>query len=113
MEDSEDLTKARDPGKKGKGNSGIAAEREALKADIKRLKGSKKGSVRSDSSDEYTDEELQMSHASQMAVIVDEARVQTLVNFGYPTDYVKYSVLENEANYCLTGYYLLSIDQNY
>ena len=39
VEGSEDLTKARDPGKKGGkggGGSSIAAEREALKADIKR-----------------------------------------------------------------------------
>ena len=69
--------------------------------------------MRSGSSDGYTDEELQQSHASQMAIQLDEGRVQTLINFGYPADYVKYSVLENEANYCLTGYYLLSIDQNY
>ena len=48
-----------------------------------------------------------------MTVQLDDERVQTLVNFGYPPDYVKYSVLENEANYCLTGYYLLCIDQNY
>ena len=41
IEDSEDLTKARDP-KKGKKKDSIAAEREALKADIKRLKGGKK-----------------------------------------------------------------------
>ena len=39
IEGSEDLTKARDPGKKAGGKGGgssIAAEREALKADIKR-----------------------------------------------------------------------------
>ena len=31
----------------------------------------------------------------------------------YPIDYVKYTILENEANYCCTGYYLLGTDQNY
>ena len=115
VEDSEDLTKARDV-KKSKGKDSIAAEREALKADIKRMKdgkgGSRRLSIKSDT-DDYTDEELELNHASQMAIILDEKRVQTLVNFGYPNDYVKYSVLENEANYCLTGYYLLGIDQNY
>ena len=44
---------------------------------------------------------------------VDDDRVATLSYFGYPVDYVKYTILENEANYCVTAYYLLSIDQNY
>ena len=44
---------------------------------------------------------------------VDDDRVATLSNFGYPVDYVKYTILENEANYCVTGYYLLGTDQNY
>ena len=43
----------------------------------------------------------------------DEERIRTLINFGYRDDYVRFSVVENEANYCATGYYLLGIDQNY
>ena len=74
VEGSEDLTKPRDPAKKS-GKGSIAAEREALKADIKRLKGGKKGSTRSESSDGYTDEELQHSHASQLTVQLDDDRV--------------------------------------
>jgi len=44
---------------------------------------------------------------------LDDDRVITLTNFGYPKDYVKYTILENEANYCVTAYYLMGIDQNY
>lgn len=44
---------------------------------------------------------------------VDVGRVKILEDFGYPRDYVLMSVAENEANYCLSGYYLLGIDQNY
>lgn len=39
--------------------------------------------------------------------MLDPARVQTLINFGYPDDYVRYCLLENEASYCLSGYFLL------
>lgn len=41
---------------------------------------------------------------------LDDDRVNTLTNLGYPLDYVKYTILENEANYCVTGYYLLGTD---
>ena len=44
---------------------------------------------------------------------LDEFRVRILENFGFPREYVLMSVQENEANYCLAGYYLLGIDQNY
>ena len=44
---------------------------------------------------------------------IDLRRMQTLVNFGYPEEYVKFSLTENEASYCLAGYYLLGEDQNY
>jgi hypothetical protein len=39
--------------------------------------------------------------------------VKTLVDFGYPEEYVQVSLMENEANYCLAGYYLLGEDQKY
>ena len=45
--------------------------------------------------------------------LIDDDRVATLSHFGYPIDYVKYTILENEANYCVTAYYLLGTDQNY
>jgi len=45
--------------------------------------------------------------------LLDEKRVQTLVHFGYPEDYVRFCLLENEACYCLAAYYLLGEDQNY
>jgi hypothetical protein len=50
---------------------------------------------------------------TKINVWIDEERIGTLVNFGYREDYVRLSVVENEANYCATGYYLLGIDQNY
>lgn len=45
--------------------------------------------------------------------ILDAARVQTMVNFGYPEEYVRYCLLENEACYCLSAYFLLGEDQIY
>jgi hypothetical protein len=44
---------------------------------------------------------------------LDHERVQTLVNFGYNEEYVRLSLMENEASYCLAGYYLLGEDQKY
>lgn len=40
----------------------------------------------------------------------DEHRLQTLINFGYPEDYVRYCLAENEANYCMATYFLLGED---
>lgn len=62
--------------------------------------------------DESSDE-LANTNQSHFNVILDDDRVITLTNFGYPKDYVKYTILENEANYCVTAYYLMGIDQNY
>ena len=56
---------------------------------------------------------LHFTAQSNFQVQIDENLVQLLVNCGYPEDYVKFSLTENEANYCMTGYYLLQIDQNY
>jgi len=33
-----------------------------------------------------------------------------LVNLGYPAEYVVRTLENNDANYCLAGYYLLGID---
>jgi len=126
---SEDLTKAKDPSKKHKPSQ---AERDALKADIrKRIQENKNMDVNGtehSSSDE--DFEIYETHASQQSqtagksnftfvsmltniLSVDPERTKILENFGYPTDYISYAVSENEANYCVAAYYLLAIDQNY
>jgi len=60
-----------------------------------------------------SEDELANTNQSNFTIQLDEDRVATLSNFGYPLDYVKYTILENEANYCVTGYYLLGTDQNY
>lgn len=44
---------------------------------------------------------------------IDEENVNKLCSFGYPHDYVMYTLRENEPNYCTAGYYLLEMDQNY
>jgi hypothetical protein len=44
---------------------------------------------------------------------IDESKVDKLVQFGYPRDYVYDSLRTNEANYLTAGYYLLQMDQNY
>jgi len=36
-----------------------------------------------------------------------------MANLGYPIEYVRTTLRSNDANYCLAGYYLLGIDQNY
>lgn len=122
-ENSEDLTKARD--RQAVNKKDIKAEREALKADIMRLKtGKNTGAHQSPAESE---DELANTNASHFSValgesplhsltinlVADEDRVATLGNFGYPGDYVRYTISENEANYCVTGYYLLGLDQNY
>lgn len=43
----------------------------------------------------------------------DEARIKTLINFGYPEEYIRYCLAENESCYCLATYYLLGEDQRY
>lgn len=40
-------------------------------------------------------------------------RVQVMVDFGFPQEYVYKCLQDNEANYCTSGYYLLGLDQNY
>ena len=36
--------------------------------------------------------------------------VQTLINFGYPEDYLRFCLSEGDASYCLAAYYLLDED---
>lgn len=45
-----------------------------------------------------------------LSCVLDENRITVLANMGYPLEYVRKTVQENEANYCLSGYYLLGID---
>jgi len=51
-----------------------------------------------------------LTYLLMLCAIIDEDRAVTLANFGYPLDYVKYTILENEANYAVTAYYLLGTD---
>jgi|DEB0MinimDraft_12_1074336.scaffolds.fasta_scaffold22147_4 hypothetical protein len=44
---------------------------------------------------------------------LDEAKIETLVQYGYPRDYVTESLQDNSPNYVTAGYYLLQMDQNY
>ena len=44
---------------------------------------------------------------------VDPAKVQKLVQFGYPESYIVQQMQEMDPNYCTAGYYLLEMDQNY
>ena len=40
----------------------------------------------------------------------DENRVITLINFGYPEEYTRWCLMENEDNYCTATYYLMGED---
>ena len=44
---------------------------------------------------------------------LDEEKVQAMVAYGYPEQYVIKSLEESDPNYCTAGYYLLCMDQNY
>ena len=41
---------------------------------------------------------------------LDEERIDCLVKFGYPEEYVRYCLINNEASYCLASYYLIGED---
>ena len=36
--------------------------------------------------------------------------IDTLINFGYPEDYLRFCLTEGEASYCMAAYYLLCED---
>lgn len=42
--------------------------------------------------------------------VLNEQNFMTMVQFGYPYEYVKECLEKNLSNYCSTGYYLLEID---
>lgn len=73
--------------------------------------------VETDMTDEFPDDAEESSDngigVNQDGSNMDPYRVQTLVNFGYPEDYVRFCLIENEACYCLAAYYLLGEDQKY
>jgi tRNA U54 and U55 pseudouridine synthase Pus10 len=50
------------------------------------------------------------SNNSNLIVFIDQEKIKKLVQCGYPLDYVKKSLEENEPNYCTAGYYLLGMD---
>ena len=50
------------------------------------------------------------SNNSNLTVFIDQEKIKKLVQCGYPLDYVKKSLEENEPNYCTAGYYLLGMD---
>lgn len=60
--------------------------------------------------------ELLAAHPSTVGtreMIVDHEKVERLVQFGYPYEYIIENLQENLPNYLTAGYYLLQMDQNY
>ena len=43
----------------------------------------------------------------------NKEKINKLVDFGYPKEFIIKSLEENEPNYCTAGYYLMLMDQNY
>jgi len=44
---------------------------------------------------------------------IDELKIEKLVQYGYPNDYLIKCLHDNSPNYITAGYYLLKMDQNY
>ena len=44
---------------------------------------------------------------------VDQVKIDKIISFGYPEEYVLSSMLDMLPNYCTAAYYLLEMDQNY
>ena len=44
---------------------------------------------------------------------VDDSKIDKLVQYGYPKEYILRSLRDNHPNYISAGYYLLQMDQNY
>lgn len=64
----------------------------------------------SDSNDYGLEESSDSMLGMGFGQLPDDERIQTLVNFGYPEEYVRFCLQENEASYCTAGYYLLAED---
>ena len=58
--------------------------------------------------EEYGEETTESMQGDETKL--DYKRIKTLINFGYPEEYVTFCILENQANYCLSAYYLLGED---
>ena len=69
--------------------------------------------LESEATDDYGLEESGESNLPGKNGIIDEQRVQSLLNFGYPEDYVRFCLSETESCYCMATYYLLGEDQRY
>jgi len=46
-------------------------------------------------------------------MVIDHEKVERLVQFGYPYEYIIDNLEDFKANYLTAGYYLLQMDQNY
>ena len=117
---SRNSSRAQLPESRGNQKSTFQREREALKAEMK--KGLKKGSTRDELSDYSDDDTISQPYEHHEILgkslkastcVVDESRIAVLADLGYPRKYIHRVLNNNEATYCLTGYYLLGIDQNY
>jgi len=63
-----------------------------------------------DYGEESTDSVIGLPGAGPGGGHPDLAMVQTLINFGYPEDYLRFCLSEGDASYCLAAYYLLCED---
>lgn len=63
-----------------------------------------------DYGEESTDSVIGLGGAGRDGGHPDLSLVQTLINFGYPEDYLRFCLSEGEASYCLAAYYLLGED---
>ncbi|CDW78816.1 UNKNOWN [Stylonychia lemnae] len=84
-----------------------------LKHDIERKKQEVKQVDNNNYAQQTLDGEDNGTFQSNYSFVIEQERVQVMVDFGFPRDYVLSSLTENEANYCSAGYYLLGLDQNY
>ena len=85
-----------------------------LKQEIaKRVREGKQ--VESEATDDYGLEDSKESQGAGdfLGGGIDENRIKTLTYFGYPEEYIRFVLLENESCYCLATYLLLGEDQRY
>lgn len=73
--------------------------------------------VESEATDDYGHEDSKESLKAAADILMngglDEKRVGTLVKFGYPEEYCRHCIMENESCYCMATYLLLGEDQRY
>jgi hypothetical protein len=50
---------------------------------------------------------LQQATMGTKEMVIDFDKVQRLVQFGYPYEYITECLQDNYPNYCTSGYYLL------